>query len=144
MKPEDFPAAGDERRTGKLQHVAVFLKCALQTDRISRCFRLGATTPALRCGKQDARPVRALETHSTVAFTLRIGDTDGLDAVAAAEAGHLGRSSLYHATHVDAAFGELGERLAQLREGFRVERSAKMTQPENERGTGEPEFRQAM
>ena len=45
---------------------------------------------------------------------------------------------------MDAAVIELRERLAQLREGFRVEGSAKMAEPENERGAIGPELGEAV
>jgi len=118
MDPEDSPATSDQSSAGQLQHVAVFLETAFDADGASGCLGQGAPALALGRGKQDAPPVGALEAHGAVALALGIGYADGFDAVAAAEAGHFGGSSLHHAAHTDAAFGELGERLAQLRKGF--------------------------
>jgi hypothetical protein len=140
MEPEDHSAARYESGTGELKDVAVFLESAFEADGMSGSFCRGAASAAFRSGKQDAPPIGAFESHGAIAFSLRIRDADSFDAMAAAEAGHLGGSSLHHATHADAALVEFGKGLAQLRECFRVEGSAKMAEPENERGACGPEF----
>ena len=144
MQPEDFSAPGDQGGAGQLQYVAVFLKSAFETDGTSGCSCRGAATAAFGSGKQDVPPGGSFQTHGPVAFALGIRDADSLGSVAAAEACHFGSGSLHHTPHPDAAFKELRERLTQLREGFRVKRSAKMAEPENQRRTLGPELGEAM
>jgi len=142
MQPQYFSALRNQRRARELQHVAVFLEASLNADRTSGCLRRGTAPAAFRGGKQDPAPARSLQTHGAVAFALRIRNANRLDAVAAAESRHLLAVSLHHAPHADPALLELCQRLAQLRERFRIERSAKMPQPENHRRAIRPQLRE--
>lgn len=118
----------------------MLLESTFEADGMSGSFCRGAASTAFRSGKEDAPPVRAFESHGAVAFAMRIRDADGLDAMAAAEPGHLRGSALHHATHTDTALAKFGECLAQLRECFRIEGSAKMAKPEYERRAFGPGF----
>ena len=140
MKPKDPAAASDQRRARKLQHVAVFLESSLEADGASGSLRGSPAPAAFGTGKQDAPPVGAFKTHGAIAFALRVRNADGLDAVTSAEARHLRGSPLHNATNTDAAFSELGERLTQLRESFRIEGSTEMTEPEDEHRAFSPQL----
>lgn len=144
MEPEDLAAASNQRGAWKLQHVAVLLKSPFEADGVPGRFRCGATTAALRTGKQDAPPVGAFESHGTIALALGIREADGLDALAAAKTRHLRGSSLHHAADANPTLIELRQGLTQLRERFRIEGSAEMPEPEDESRPGSPVLGEAM
>ena len=144
MQPNDTAALRHEGCSRKLKNVAVFLESSLEADRKSRGFRFGAATPAGRSWKRNFPPGGALETHGAIAFALRIRNADGRNAVPPAETRHFPGSSLHHAAHADLALVESGESLAQLREGFRIEGSTEMPQPQDERASVGPHLGEAM
>jgi len=144
VNPQDFSATRDQCGPRQLQHVAVLLERPFNADGTSGRFRCRATTAALGSRKQDPPPIGSFQTHRAVAFALGIRDADGLNPVAPAEARHFDGSSLHHAAHADAAFAEPRECLAQLREGLRIEGSAKMPEPQNQRGTLGPKLGEMM
>ena len=144
MKPKDFAVVSDQCRARELQDIAMLLESPLEADGTSGCLRSGPAPAPFGSREEDAPPVSAFETHGSVTLALRVRNADGLDAVTSAEAGHFRGSPLHNATNPDAALGELREGLTQLREGFRIERSAEMSEPEDERRAFSPQFGESM
>jgi hypothetical protein len=133
MQPDDAATPRHESRARKLQDVAVLLKSSLQADRKSRSLRLSAPAAPLRPGKRDAPPGGALEAHGAITLPRGIRNANGRDAVAPAEPRHFFRSSLHYAAYADALLLEFRQGLAQLRERLRIERSAEMAEPKDQR-----------
>ena len=144
MHPLNASILGHQCGAGKLQDVAVLLKSSFQADRKARGLGRCTPPPPFGRGEQDAPPIRAFETHRAVALPVGVRDANRRNAVPPAEARHLLGNSLDHAADPDAALVEPRQRLAQLRECLRIKRSAKMPQPEDQRGPASPEFRQKM
>jgi len=142
MQPQDAAALRHKGSPGQLQDVTMLLKRPSETDREARGFGGGAPLAAFWSGKQNAPPVGALEAHGTVTLALGIRDAHRGNSMTPAESRHFFGGTLHDAAELNAALVESRERLAQLRECFRVERSAKMSQPEDERWPAGPEVRE--
>lgn len=132
VKPENPPAAGNERGAGKLQDVAAFEQRAAHV--VAAPGSLSFLAAAQVVVREDERaPGSAREAHSAVAFFIRVGDAAAGKAVARAEPFGLLRRALHHAHQPHAQRIELRQPLAQLREYLRVKLSAKMSQPQHQR-----------
>jgi len=141
MQPDDAATLRNECGAGKLKNVAVLLKGSLEADRKSRGFRLSAPAAPLRPGERDAPPGGALEAHGAITLPRGIRNANGRDAVAPTEPRHFFRSSLHYAAYADALRLEFRQGLAQLRERLRIERSAEMAEPEDQRRPVRPQLR---
>ena len=140
MQPKDAAIATDQGGTGELENVAVLLEGAFEADSAARGFGIRAALAEASSGQKDFPPGAALQSHGAIALAGRIRDANLLDAVPATEACGLFRRALHNTAHANPAFRELGERLAQLREGMGIKRSTEMTQPENERRSAGPQI----
>jgi hypothetical protein len=139
MHPENLAAPCDQSGAGQLQDIAVFLEGAFQTDGTPLLLGTRAVLPFRARGENDAQPAGAFQAHGAVAFARRVRDADFLHAMPSAEPGSLFGRALDHAADAHAALLEARERLAQLREAFGIERSAKVTQPQDQRRALRPE-----
>ena len=144
MDPENLAIAADEGGPGELKDVAMLLECAFQADTAAGGFGLSPALSQACCWQEDFPPGSALQSHGPVALAGGIRDAYVLHAVPTTESRGLLRSALHNATCPDTALLEFGQRLAQLHEGVRVERSTEVPEPENQGWAVRPRFREPL
>ena len=129
VNPDDLTASGNERRAGQLQYIAMFLEGPAEAygTPCRTCFF--TPVPEGRWCPQDPPPRRSFETHRSIALAFGIADTDSGHTVTPAEFLCLRSRSLHNARYPYASLLEIGQSIAQLREDFHIERSAKVPQP---------------